>query len=95
MSVSPGTVSNALNGEWDMTTGKKANRRPIKYGNPVAVVQHDKLGRPYHYNTIFLANVFINDGYMYTLYTYILAPKNTTFVKATPSQYTLYTNVQY
>ncbi len=42
MSVSPGTVSrlwrrwtvahtNALNGEWDVTTGKKSNGRPIKY----------------------------------------------------------------
>ena len=42
MYVSPGTVSrlwqswtvahtNALNGEWDVTTGKKSNGRPIKY----------------------------------------------------------------
>jgi hypothetical protein len=50
MSVSPGTVSNALNGYWDVTTGKKANGRPVKYGNPVAVVQHDKLGGPSHYD---------------------------------------------
>ena len=42
VSVSPGTVSrlwrrwslahlNALNGEWDVTSGKKANSRPVKY----------------------------------------------------------------